>query len=658
MAVAHIASTIKGSVSLSLAVTTDAIDTTGANLLVVSLAKNGTPTVTLSDSKGNTWTALTERSSSSQYNQLYYCLAPVVGSGHTVTATYSGAAYHVVGVAAFSGVAAFESQSGFAGASGTSRQPGSVTPVANGALIVSALNCGAGTAISINSGFTAQALSYSVGHNIGSGLAYLAQSTAAAVNPTWTWTTSGANASTIAVFSGAVTAATTTTLSGPAAGESGVASSNFSVALDGAYTGTITPATSGSGTFTPTSLTWAGTSETKTFTYTPAGIGAHSISISESPDLTTSGSPIAYTASSFATVTIADADWFFSPYNWLKTGSTRAETNTPGAYFKARVSGTSCKMTLDVSHLAAVTAGNYPTIEWQIDGGAKTRVQLTSSTTQIDFGTLSDASHDLFVQLVGAWWQNDRWTTPVQSLRVTSLVLNGGEALSAPTLLSGRMLIFGDSHCEGYEALTAGVSVANQDAGDAYGNLLASRFNCEYGIIGFAGQGYTAGGGGSVPDCEDAWDFYWSGQSRLSAGLLSPTPSYIISCHGDNDSTGAALTTAVASCISQWRAAAPSAAIVVCVPPNRDAEGKQSEIQDGVTAAADARAYFIDTGVNLLVAGPYLNGGHLSTAGHIQYADLIGDGMDAAITTTYTLRVRAYNGSGAVGVAATTTFEV
>lgn len=82
--------------------------------------------------------------------------------------------------------------------------------------------------------------------------------------------------------------ATSYTLSGPTSGPVGVASGNFTVIPDAAYTGTITPHTSGTGTLSPTSLTFAGESTGKTFTYTPT---------------TTSGSPHAITATSSPALT-------------------------------------------------------------------------------------------------------------------------------------------------------------------------------------------------------------------------------------------------------------------------------------------------------------------------------------------------------------------
>ena len=58
MAIALVANTFKQSV-LGATVTTDAIDTTGANLLIVLVDDFQTDASVLTDSKGNTWTPLT-----------------------------------------------------------------------------------------------------------------------------------------------------------------------------------------------------------------------------------------------------------------------------------------------------------------------------------------------------------------------------------------------------------------------------------------------------------------------------------------------------------------------------------------------------------------------------------------------------------------------
>ena len=103
----------------------------------------------------------------------------------------------------------------------------------------------------------------------------------------------------IAAASGPAVPSTTATLSGPTTGTAGQPSGNFTIALDGTeYTGTITPAVSGGGTLTPTSLTWSGTAQAQTFRFTSSAASSYSISITASPALTIVGSPITYTATS------------------------------------------------------------------------------------------------------------------------------------------------------------------------------------------------------------------------------------------------------------------------------------------------------------------------------------------------------------------------
>lgn len=182
-------------------VTTDAADTTGADLIVLSVVSYAAVAApTLSDSKGNTWTGLTARDIGISRNRLYYCVAPTVGAGHTF-ALAGSTVYASLGYVAASGAHAtpFHSQAG-ATNTAASLQPGSVTPPEDGCLVVSGLTGGTGTGYAIGSGFAANAVDYGAGTNMGGGIARLIQGTAAAVNPTWSWTPSADGAATIAVF--------------------------------------------------------------------------------------------------------------------------------------------------------------------------------------------------------------------------------------------------------------------------------------------------------------------------------------------------------------------------------------------------------------------------------------------------------------------------
>lgn len=167
---------------------TSAIDTTGATLLVVNVAHEvASSGVGVTDSKGNTYVALTTYSGVAGKTTIFYCKAPTVGTGHTFTVSGTSA-YASMEVSAWSGTDQTANADGDNGGSnsGTTVQPGSLLPSQNGSLIIFAGNLsGAGTISGVDSGFTLLDQSPLVGGSAdGSFLAYKIQSTAASVNPT------------------------------------------------------------------------------------------------------------------------------------------------------------------------------------------------------------------------------------------------------------------------------------------------------------------------------------------------------------------------------------------------------------------------------------------------------------------------------------------
>ncbi len=182
--------------------TTDAIDTTGANLIVIGVTwYSQVQDMTLSDSKGNTWTPLTQVDKDDWTTQMFYAYAPTVGSGHTFTAGGS-ATYSTIEVSAWSGAASspFDQQSTFQ-TNGSSIQPGSITPTEDNELVVTHFgqrdNANPGT---VNSGYTiTDAFGNLGGHALGGSMAYIIQTSAAATNPTWS-TDSGGLVALIASF--------------------------------------------------------------------------------------------------------------------------------------------------------------------------------------------------------------------------------------------------------------------------------------------------------------------------------------------------------------------------------------------------------------------------------------------------------------------------
>lgn len=189
--------------------TTGSLDTTGATLLIAVVTYAGS--VSVSDSKSNTWTALTAYADSGVTSRIYYVnsATPTVGTGHTFTLNGTGIA-GAINVMAFSGTTAAPydgKQNGANSASSASISPGTVTPTVDGYLIVTGFTGGNtfGGAATINNSFTiTNQKALTGGSNYGTAAAYLIQGTAAGVNPTWTLGSVVSNiASSIAVFQAA-----------------------------------------------------------------------------------------------------------------------------------------------------------------------------------------------------------------------------------------------------------------------------------------------------------------------------------------------------------------------------------------------------------------------------------------------------------------------
>lgn len=172
-------------------VVTSAFDSTGATLITVWIGSlDGTPTVT--DNQGNTYTLGTNSNSGTFHGRFAHCVSPTTSATHTVTVASSQDPSIIV--AWFDATGAFDTQSTpNTGSSVTTLSPGSVTPSADGALVLASLmhyrDAGAITSLSIGSSYTIIVNVDSVSATrVGVALAYLIQGTAGAINPSWSWT--------------------------------------------------------------------------------------------------------------------------------------------------------------------------------------------------------------------------------------------------------------------------------------------------------------------------------------------------------------------------------------------------------------------------------------------------------------------------------------
>lgn len=186
--------------------TTSVINTVTADLIIVAISCwNSSPA--LSDSAGNTWTLAfqqTAPSESAQYLNVYFCFSPTTSASHTFTVG-GGTETVAIDVEAWKGSAGSGSydqkNEGGSSSSDTSNATGSITPTANGDLLFFAVATdGSATGMSPSIGTLDANISGVPFANQGLGTAYYVQPTAAAINPTWSWTGSANSATGIVSF--------------------------------------------------------------------------------------------------------------------------------------------------------------------------------------------------------------------------------------------------------------------------------------------------------------------------------------------------------------------------------------------------------------------------------------------------------------------------
>lgn len=180
--------------SASSGCTTAAINTTGADLLILCVTGYTGNNFAVSDSKGNTWTARTLRYDDEDfYTRVYYCVPTSVGSGHTFTLSGTDV-YGRLFAAAFSGgnSSPYDTETFTkANASANAVSSGAVTPAQDGSLLIGFLGAETGGSFDCSGGSPAFTLldmsTYVPSQNVGGGLGYYVQSSAASIDSSWTW---------------------------------------------------------------------------------------------------------------------------------------------------------------------------------------------------------------------------------------------------------------------------------------------------------------------------------------------------------------------------------------------------------------------------------------------------------------------------------------
>lgn len=224
-----IAHTAKGgAASTSTSVVTTAINTTGANLIIVTASYFNTAAgnISITDSATNTWTtAFQSVAPASTLNiSIFFIVSPTTSATHTFTMTVSGGGttFPAVEVDSFSGSASSspgDQKSGIGSASTTTLAPGSITPTQANELVYNVSTSGNNTINSISAGTITNNLACSGGSVFDCvASAWIAQTTATATNPTWTFGAAGTTATVAqATFfaTGGAPIATTPIIMGP-----------------------------------------------------------------------------------------------------------------------------------------------------------------------------------------------------------------------------------------------------------------------------------------------------------------------------------------------------------------------------------------------------------------------------------------------------------
>jgi hypothetical protein len=163
--------------------TTPSRDITGANLIVVELSS---ATTSNAPSDGvNTFLPLTQYSGFFTSSRFWYCVNPVTSTTYQVSTTAGSIGF--ITLEAWSGAATSQTPNDNGTVnSGAPYQPGSITTLVNGSLVLTALICPIQdpSSVSVDLGFVVDEVGASGATNV----ATVVQSAAGAINPTWTCT--------------------------------------------------------------------------------------------------------------------------------------------------------------------------------------------------------------------------------------------------------------------------------------------------------------------------------------------------------------------------------------------------------------------------------------------------------------------------------------
>jgi len=284
----------------------------------------------------------------------------------------------------------------------------------------------------------------------------------------------------------------------------------------------------------------------------------------------------------------------FSPYNW-KVTPTSAKSINPGSYFNTLFTGTSCTLNFD---LTGEMASPF-TMAYRIDlCGPWRYITVSTSAVSLDM-TGSDAAFATdghYLEVVFRANNNQgitqRWNPQTAAMVLTGIALDSGAVLKLPpNAKSRRILFYGDSITEGMET-----HLPIHDATGAWTFIAGSALGAEFGIVGFASQGWASAYNppAYTPFFPSTWNYIYEGVARD----FSNAPDLIVINHGTNDSSN--ITSVATTTLNAMLAATPGTTKIVVMQPLNGTHA--SELQAAVAAVGNARCTYLST------AGWYTSG--------------------------------------------------
>jgi len=326
------------------------------------------------------------------------------------------------------------------------------------------------------------------------------------------------------------------------------------------------------------------------------------------------------------------------------TGATALKTCiTSGNQANALLAGTTtCQLNFNVTN---TSAGQYPDIVYQLDGGGWNRVTLDSTgLVTCTFPTFSGVTtsaylnHSLNVITEGAFDAGagsiNIWGTNTARVQFAGVTLDSGGTLLASQINLNQLEFDGDSITDSVRLLGTGTfSQTLKGAHMGWAYQTAQQLNMAPVMAGYPGDGYvqtssaTTVTSSSVPLLGTAFASIFSGTA------YSPTikPAVVVVAGGTNDAaqaiSGSVFQTAYSTYLTTIRTAYPNAVIECIVLPSFATYA--SNISAAVTAKADSRILYHSYGGQTFTTS---DGTHFDVGGATKLASLLAPAIQSDLT--------------------------